>query len=304
MKKVLVIGGSYFAGRVFNILSSREGGFDIHVVNRGTRPLKPLDNVKTYISDRHDRVKMAQLFEGQSFDAVIDFCAYATGDIKGIFSALGNRVSQYIFISTSSVYDPLLSGLKKEADPVLYERPDGTVDKYIEDKALLELECIEQCSSHDASYTILRPAFIYGPFNYAPRESYYIKKIVQSESVPNVTDSFSRFSFLYVSDLAHILQKCVCNEASRNEVFNAAGPEEITYASYMEVLRKVSDIPFVTADYTVKEVLDKNIPLPFPLDNNDLVDGRKLKDSLGFDYTPFDSGMKKTFEIFKSVFST
>ena len=35
MKEILVLGGSYFAGRVFSMLASREKDVQLHVVNRG-----------------------------------------------------------------------------------------------------------------------------------------------------------------------------------------------------------------------------------------------------------------------------
>jgi hypothetical protein len=44
-KRVLVIGGSMFAGRVFSLLASRTGEIELHVVNRGKLPLGELENV-------------------------------------------------------------------------------------------------------------------------------------------------------------------------------------------------------------------------------------------------------------------
>ena len=52
------------------------------------------------------------------------------------------------------------------------------VQSYTYNKMLLEKELFVSARQHDAEYVVLRPTFIYGPFNYAPRESYYIKKII------------------------------------------------------------------------------------------------------------------------------
>ena len=54
-KQVLVIGGSYFVGRVFSILCSRDEEFELHVVNRGKAPIRKEDlGIHEYRSDRHD----------------------------------------------------------------------------------------------------------------------------------------------------------------------------------------------------------------------------------------------------------
>ena len=51
-KKVLVIGGSAFTGRVFCIQMSKNEDYELHVVNRGQFPLN-LKGVKEYKCDRH-----------------------------------------------------------------------------------------------------------------------------------------------------------------------------------------------------------------------------------------------------------
>jgi nucleoside-diphosphate-sugar epimerase len=300
-KNVLVIGGSYFAGRVFNILTSRTDLFELHVVNRGKAPLNNLNHVTQYQCDRHEPMKMAALLPDIKFDAVIDFCAYKPDDIRQIIEAMKNRIGQYIFISTSSVYDPGITTHKKETDPVVVTDADNPVDEYIASKAVLELECMAYCKQYGIPYTILRPSFIYGPFNYAPRESYYIEKIVRGKPVPVTTDCKTKFNFLYVYDLTTALQLCVANEKACNQTFNLAAPEDITYDSFIGTLERVSDIPFTKEPHTVAEVLSDNIPLPFPLENDDLCDGSKITEVLGLQYTPFEEGMKKTFHIFKNV---
>ena len=61
-KQVLVIGGTYFAGRVFSILTSRgDSGRDdlhLHIVNRGKYPLNNLQNVTQYVCDRHNTERL------------------------------------------------------------------------------------------------------------------------------------------------------------------------------------------------------------------------------------------------------
>ena len=117
MKRVLVIGGSVFTGRVFSIQASRNGGFDLHVVNRGNHPMQ-LERVAQYKCERHDAAAMAKLVPDIGCDALIDFCAYEPGDIEPIINALGGRIKQYIFFSTASICKPG-DGFLDESAPLL-----------------------------------------------------------------------------------------------------------------------------------------------------------------------------------------
>ena len=79
----------------------------------------------------------------------------------------------------------------------------------------------------------------------------------------------------------------------------------MTYEKYMDVLRKVSDIPFETTPVTVQQVIQENIALPFPLiaSENELYIGEKSVRELGLVYTPFEVGMEKAYAAFKNVYA-
>ena len=74
--KLLVIGGSYFYGRVFVMLAAAEK-HDITVVNRGTYSMEEF-GVRQVRGDRRQGRTFAQCTG--DYDVVIDFCAYNPGD--------------------------------------------------------------------------------------------------------------------------------------------------------------------------------------------------------------------------------
>ena len=79
MKKILVIGGSAFVGRIFSIQTSKKGDeFELHAVNRGHYPLR-LENVREYKCDRHDPHTLARLLPDGAFDALVDFESVSFG---------------------------------------------------------------------------------------------------------------------------------------------------------------------------------------------------------------------------------
>jgi 2'-hydroxyisoflavone reductase len=300
MKNILVVGGSYFAGRVFSIYASKGGMLALHVVNRGRYTLN-MSGVCEYKCDRHDAAKLSEILPDIKFDAVVDFCGYNPGEIGTIFNALPGRIEQYIFISTSSVY--VTAGIKKEGDPMLTSDGSDPATEYISNKVRLERELKDECASRGIRYTIVRPTFIYGPYNYAPRESYFIQHIVKGQAVPEPTDANSKFSMVYVTDLARAIEIFIEDKKAYNDEFNLAGVEQVTYSSLFSELERCNGTPFAKKPVTVSQVMTENIPLPFPLDADDLCRGEKMTEFFGFKYTSFAEGMTKTFAAFKSVFS-
>ena len=236
------------------------------------------------------------------FDAVVDFCGYEPGDISSIIGALSGRIRQYIFISTCSVYERGGNTMKTESSPVLKDFDGGTVDDYIRKKALLEEELKASCTAAGIEYTILRPAFIYGPFNYAPRESWFVQQICQGNPIPFPKDADAGFSFVYVMDVADVINLCISDPRAYGQVFNLSSPEAQTYGSFMETLKACTELPVRTYDVTVEQVLERNLPLPFPLDEDELYSGEKVTNTFGYTYTPFLTGMKKTVSVFTNVY--
>ncbi|MDR2107969.1 MAG: NAD-dependent epimerase/dehydratase family protein [Coriobacteriales bacterium] len=301
MERVLVIGGSYFVGRVFCVLASRQGDTEITVVNRGSFKLdKP--HVREFVSDRNDIKRLTSLLPADDYHALIDFCAYQPGAIEPLVKALGNRVRHYLYISTSSVYSSDCRGAKTEDSALQEHYGDDPVSQYVAKKAALERELKDSCATAGLPYTIIRPTFIYGPFNYAPRESYFIEKIVKGEPLFVPHDASARFSMVYVSDLARQLRACVGNERVFNAAFNSAAPELVNYPTLLGELQRCNGAPFSTKEISVSQVLAENIPLPFPLTEDDLVDGRLLAKATDVPYTPFSEGMDKTFAAFRNVY--
>ena len=303
MKNVLVIGGSSFTGRVFSIQSSKSGNFDLHVVNRGNFPMN-LERVTQYKCNRHSPRMLARLVPDIQYETLVDFCAYEQGDIKSIIDVLSGRIKQYIFFSTASVYAQAEEFLDENAPFIVL--PDESSDpaiEYVRKKIALEQELVEACEKAGVNYTILRPAFIYGPFNYAPRESYFIELIAKKYAVPVPVDAPARFNFIYVLDVAEALMRCIGDKRAYNEIFNLAGVEAITYTQLISDFERYNNGPFETREVTVAEVEKENIQLPFPLIDNTLYDGRKLTSLFDFNYTPFSEGMERTYKIFYSIYT-
>lgn len=300
MKKVLVIGGSYFTGRVFVRLAARTQEYELHVINRGNAPLK-IDGITHYKCDRHNTTELAKMLPDTTWDAVIDFCAYEPDDIASLIHAIPGNIEQYIYISTCNVYEPSSPSPKSENAPLLTTDGDDPVVQYAYKKRCLEQEAAQACAEKKCTLTLLRPAFIYGPLNYAPRESFYFDCILNENLIPAPTDATGRFQFVYVKDVAKIIMGCIGNKETYGEAYNLSAPEQIDYSRFLEVLSKIHGNILPVQPFSVSQIYVQSIPLPFPLDTDELYTGNKITDTLNIDYVPFAEGLKETYDIYMDV---
>jgi nucleoside-diphosphate-sugar epimerase len=330
MKRALIIGGSYFVGRVFVEELLKTGEYEVHVLNRGRIPIRK-EGVHEHKSDRHDPARLREVLPRATWDAVVDFCAYKPEDVEIMLAALQENaaaggtgegssardagtggapfqvpapkippVGQYIYISTASVYGrtddlpvredaPKLDGPQPELGPFA----DYAFDKWRTEAALERL-----CSAGGVPFTILRPAFIYGKYNYAPRESYFFDLVLKDETVVVPEERLALFSFVSVWDAARIAILCMGNEKTHGRAFNLASDDLVSYPRLVEVLEIVTGKTVRTRAMRAAEIVDRNVPLPFPLDEHLLYSGALAAETLGFRYTPFLEGMRETYTFY------
>lgn len=332
---ILVLGGTYFLGKAFIkqclIAGAKlEAGADfeteniITVFNRGNRPLN-LENMKREITtlqcklekdisevscdsndeftvkevqgDRHSIVDLCKLKSEANYDVVVDFCAYSKGDIAQVFDALGDSISQYIFISTSDVYERGLNSVLDENAPFVTRDFGGEAGDYITGKVALEKELVECATRYGVSYTSIRPAFIYGPDNYAPREGIFFNWIVQAGQILFPEDADGEFQMVFVDDVAKAIFAAMRNENAYNKAFNLAPNEHVTYESFAKALEEAVPVPFEKVPVTVEFVNSNQIPLPFPLTKaeSNLYDGEKAIELID-SYTDLAIGLKKCWD--------
>lgn len=300
MKNVLVIGGSYFAGRVFVEELAKESDYCIYVLNRGSRPLN-MEGVTEIVCDRNNAAQLKENIPSEKWDAVVDFCAYYPNDIEGTLSALSQHdVGQYIYISTSSVYKETLTIPVMEDAPKLAEtQPElGPYSDYAFNKWLSEVRLMELCAGMNIPYTSLRPAIIYGKYNYAPRESYFFDLIHQNKTIALPDNLLPLFTFVSVWDVARIIIACIGNEKAFDRAFNLAAPDLVSYRRLIEVLGEIMEKKIRVRTMSVKAIDERKIPLPFPLDNHLIYSGALIQQVLSIEYTPFVEGMRKTYQFY------
>lgn len=305
--KILVIGGTYFLGKAFLDVCD-DGKNEIAVLNRGTRPVQGNGDghVKMFLGDRRDEAKLQEWkaqWAAEKFDVVVDFCAYEAGDVRRMMDILPKGVKQYVFVSTCDVYQRGTGRIADENAALEERQFGGEEGAYISGKVALEKELRSICSVTGMHYTSIRPTFIYGPDNYAPREGIFFHWVTQAGQILFPEDADGTFQMVYVKDVAKCIYASLGEEKVYDCAVNICGDEVIDYEKFAKCLEQAVEIrlgkKIERVNVSVADVLEKGIPLPFPLTRaeSERYAGGKARE-LGVEFTALEDGLRETYAWF------
>lgn len=299
--KILIIGGSYFLGRVFTMLSAKEN--EVTVLNRGTYSMEEFGALSLK-ADRHDEAALRSLLT-DPFDVVVDFCAYRQGDIRRILDSLPVPPKQYIFISTADVYRKWTQEVLTESAPLDNRHFGGENGEYIWQKILLEQELQLACAEKNTAFISVRPAVLYGPFNYAMREAGYVQLACAGREILCPIGAKGRFQPVYVKDAAAMLLALCGNELAKNSVYNLAG-EPVDYERFLDAFAAASGGKMRLCKLPAQDPVfqEPNVFLPFPFteEETERYEGKKILKDTGLSWTPLEEGLRKTWQIFSKLY--
>jgi len=230
MKKVLIIGGTGFVGRMVTETLSKDSNYDVTLFNRGKRNPDIFPDVKHIEGDR--LTDDIQRLKGMKFDCVIDFAGMYPTNIDNTLEVFKGNIGRYIFISTCSVYDfekmESLDGPIKVDFPVYgcteEQRDNKDLQFYGHNKA----ECERVILSKDwLDAIIFRPALICG--RYDPTDRFYCwlyrAKTQNKILMPESSDALTQVTF--APDFAHLIIKAIETDSHR-KIYNAVTHEPVS----------------------------------------------------------------------------
>ena len=294
--KVLVIGGTYFLGRVFTMFSNEK--YDLTLVNRGRYSMKDY-HVKEIHFDRHNKDEWKKVHG--KFDAVVDFCAYDEDDIRLVLDNIDASIKKYIYISTVDVYERGTNKVLDETGKLEERRFGGEMGAYIYGKILLEKELEVVCKEKNIDYVSLRLSNLYGPFNYSPRETELIRRIALNEPLYHLTDAKAKFQLLYVKDAALAIQQVIDHDCQYH-AYNIVDEEVFDYDDLNFVFSQCSPVNIITM--SIDEAKENDYPLVYPIypEEQEIYHGERFKKEFNYTYTPMENGMMTTFKAAYPIF--
>ena len=220
--RLLILGGTVFAGRALTD-AALAAGHEVQHVNRGrTQPPDP--RVPTLHADRADPAALQAALAGQAdWDAVIDTSGYLPQVVRESAAALRGRTRRYCFVSTISVYASFAASGFDEDAPVL-PTPDPLPEKLeMELYGALKAGCEQVVrAAFGERVLIVRPGLIVGPHDPTDRFTYWPARLARGGTVLAPGRPQRQVQFIDVRDLAEWTVAAL--ERDLPGTFNATGP--------------------------------------------------------------------------------
>jgi len=237
---VLVLGGTYFIGRV--LVELLIGKHTVFTLNRGTR--EPSENVSLIVADRRNYSEVKNGLQGRNFDVVIDLSGYNEDDVAIVLDSLDGRFGQYIFCSSIAVCSqpPVCWPITED-----HSKCSSVVEsEYGYNKWLAE-QCLSRYSQkNNLPISVVRPVYVYGPYDQSRRMDYFFERISEGHPIIMSGTGENLVQFGYVYDLCKAIIAIIGNEAAYGQAFNISGRELVTINQLIDL---VSSVIAMKADF-------------------------------------------------------
>lgn len=231
-----------------------ERGHELFLLNRGLSTINPVPaGAKLLQADiRNDQLAAVRLIDGLAFDAVVDWIAFTPAHIEQDINLFSGRTSQFVFISSASVYQkPPASYLITESTPLV-----NPYWQYARDKIACEEALNDAYQKNNFPVTIVRPSLTYGPshipLSVGSRQHPYTvaDRMLRGEKVIVPGDGTSLWTLTWNGDFAKGLLGLLGNQQALGHAFHITSDEVLTWnqiyeelAAALGVVPKLAHVP-------------------------------------------------------------
>lgn len=232
--RILVFGGQEFLGKVI-VEALLASGFAVDVLSRGSR--SAITGVKQLIANRYDP-KQIDAAIVTTYDCIVDVSGTHPRMLQVSCQNRNIRsCPKYIYVSSASVYNRLLSQLP------FHEDGAGGGDAVWGEYGQAKWACEEILrGSFHGTLLILRPPYVYGPHNTDLREQFVWARVLHQLPVPVPGDGQRKLQFCYVADLARLVAVLVEDSCTPSRTLNVAGREVVTQRQWVSIAARAAGV--------------------------------------------------------------
>ncbi|MGA8025995.1 MAG: NAD-dependent epimerase/dehydratase family protein [Bryobacteraceae bacterium] len=240
MKRVLVIGGTKFIGRLL-VEDLARAGHEVYILHRKSRHSLG-KRVHNLVADRNDAAAVRKAVGAIRFDAVYDN-AYdwergtTASQVEATAQIFDGKVERYVFMSSVAAYG---DGLNHHEGDAL--APDDHPNAYSRNKAMTERALFRMHQRSGFPIVTLRPPFVYGARNPFYREAFFWDRFRAGRPIIIPSEGHRLMQFVYIRDLVQIATKVVEQRNAVGHAFNTANPRPLTQHELVLELARVAQI--------------------------------------------------------------
>lgn len=249
--KLLVIGGTGVLSSAV-VSEAIRNKLDVTIVIRGSRISAVPQEVNIIQADYRNRPLMETAIKGKHYDAVIDFICYNKEQIAYSIDLLHTVADQYIFISTTCVYDTSIPGIKTENSKKVLADWNYSVNKWA-------CECLlrDKAKELNFNYSIIRPCVTYDdtriPYGVMPPYGYHwtiCARILAGKPIIRWDNGTTRWNMMRVEDFAIGVVGIIGNKQAYNEAYNLSGDNAYEWNDVISIVEEYLGKKSVICDMT------------------------------------------------------
>ena len=236
--KALFIGGTgVISTSISRLLVAK--GWDLTLLNRGNRA-NDVPGARQLKLDINDEAAVAKAIENERFDVVGEFIAFHPAQVERDIRLFRGKTDQYIFISSASAYQKLLSSpVITEATPL--SNPHW---EYSRNKIAIEELLLKEYRENGFPMTIVRPSHTFN-FRSIPVAIHgdkgpwqVMKRMMEGKPVLVPGDGSSLWAVLNSDDFAPAFVGLMGNVHAIGQAVQITGEELLTWNQIMQAVAK------------------------------------------------------------------
>lgn len=228
--KALFIGGTGTISMAITKLLIKKG-WEIYLINRGSRSTELPSEVKVINMDINDEEKVKEAIKDLYFDSVCDFIGFVPEQLERDYRIFKGKTSQFMYISSASAYHkPCASYLINEGTSLI-----NPYWEYSRNKAKCERLLMKYYEEDGFPVTIIRPSHTYDERSvplgvHGDKGSWQVvKRIMEGKKVIIHGDGTSLWTITHNSDFAKGFVGLMANQHAIGEAFQITSDESVTW---------------------------------------------------------------------------
>jgi nucleoside-diphosphate-sugar epimerase len=247
--KILFIGGTGVISSACSKLCS-ERGHDLYLLNRGNNKLPESVKYTLLKGDIRNFDEVKSLIGYQTFDAVVEWVGYSPDRILADYELLKGRTSQYIYISSASVYKKP-TWWRPITEDVPIENPYWS---YAQEKIKCEETVMELHREEGFPVTIVRPSHTYDKTKIPLFGGYTVlDRLLKGKKVVIQGDGTSLWTLTHNKDFAKGFAGLLGKKEAVGEAYHITSEEVLTWnqicITMAEALGVEANIVHIPSDF-------------------------------------------------------
>jgi nucleoside-diphosphate-sugar epimerase len=234
--KVLFIGGTGIISSASSKLAL-DRGIELYLLNRGQSVRPTPEGARVLRGDGRDPQSARAALGDLSFDAVVDWIAFAPDHVEADLNLFRGRTRQYLFISSASDYQTPPASLPVTESTVL----DNPFWQYSRNKIACEERLVRAYREEKYPITIVRPSHTYDR-TLLPVDGGWttVDRMLRGQKVIVHGDGTSLWTLTHHADFARGLVGLLGNSHAIGEAVHITSDEWLSWNQIFEIIARAA----------------------------------------------------------------